>query len=412
MENIAKLSEVPCENCLEIGTLKNKAIVNDANSDQIHCTCEHCGRVRSYSVKKILKSKDGDSDYIVYLDPVETPVLSGTSDHRSGKPSFPKGGHTMPNSKKKDGKITFYHDSTPNSVPGKHQENTPVANMSNYFDVLSYKLDKDGLPTDDENANRRFPESTEDAAPQNKSIMPRKERLEYREKSKPFQAVANEQNESIDKKPSYVEIGIFGSAHPVDLSDSAKKNLLKASLDNDIDLVKEAGMADSSFIEPGGDGGQWCPKVRHAVPYYVCSHYCIDGRRIPQTDSEYEEKKREFETYKDYLTHGGANDGKVFCGYKDWLKREVTGTYPGWVEDYIEQQGGEVSKNFKPFQHKDNLDSGQRRQMPIYPDHKLIEKRHEIEGHHVYNDQREIFYASDKAKSKMRKISKNKKKDL
>ncbi len=389
----AKLSEVSCEQCFQTGTMK--AANNVAAAEQISCICSNCAHYRWYSILKTVRNKDGKiEDYIVSIDPVSTPALAGQQPTNSNR--SPIGEEKM---QPKKNKRTFYHESTPDDVPGSPDENIPVAGLKSYFDVLAYKLDKDGMPEIDDPANRRFPKSDEDVAPQNESIMPRKDRLKYRNESKPFQAVASD-------KPDYVEIGVFSESHPTILTNSVKKSLLKESLDNDIELEKTAGLADASFIEPSGEGGgQWCPKVRHAVPFYVCSHYCIDGRRIPQTD-------REFETYKDYLIEGGDEFGKVFCGYKDWLKREVTGQYPGWVEDYIQQRGGEVSKNFKPFQHQMNLDDGQRRQMPVYPDHKLIEKRLEVEKKHTYGDQKSLTFASDSVKNKIEKKASVEKKKL
>lgn len=387
----SELSKISCEKCLQTGTMK---MLNNINSTtQISCKCSNCGHNRAYHIiKPIRDNKKKIVDFLVSISPVKSPVLSDAAPTRGPRSNLEE--EPMPQAKKKYGpkdKRVVVEFGDPEY---KMKENTPIAKCKTYLDVLSYKLDKNGFPEKDEAANRRFPQSEEDAAPQNKSIMPRKERLEYRNESKPFQATAKE-------KLDFKEIEILLDPHPKCLSCNAKKELFKTSLEEDTKIHQQAGLADASFIEPAGDGGQWCPKVRHAVPYYVCSHYCIDGRRIPQTD-------REFETYKDFLIEGGDSSGMVYCGYKDWLKREVTGTYPGWVEDYIEQQGGEVSKNFKPFQHKMNLDNGQRRQMPVYPDHKLPEKRMEVEKLHQYEDQRGLTFASKNAEKRIQKQSEKK----
>ncbi len=61
--------------------------------------------------------------------------------------------------------------------------------------------------------------------------------------------------------------------------------------------------------------------------------------------------------------------------------REVDSYYPGWLEDHIEKTGGEVSKSQTPFQHKMNIDPGQRRQLPQFPDQKLTEKRMQEKSH-------------------------------
>lgn len=386
----SKLSNVSCEKCLKTGTMH--VMNNVSNAQQVSCKCSNCAHNRVYWVIDTVRGKNNNiDDFIVDISATHNPVFAAGDPLKSNDRPSLTGDETMPQAKKN--KRTKYHESTPSDIPESSQDNAPVAkSLKTYLDVLAYQLDQNGMPKkDDDDANRRFPDSEEDAAPQNESVMPRKERLEYRQETKPFQAVAN-------SNPDYREIAVFSEGHPTLLSNTAKQNLLKESLEKDTEIVT-AGLADASYVEPNGEsGGQWCPKVRHSVPFYVCSHYCIDGRREPQDSGK-------FETYKDYLINGGNEFGKVFCGYKDWLKREVTGQYPGWVEDYIESKGGQISKNIQPFDHKMNLDKDQRRQMPVYPDHKLNEKRLDVEDHHKYKDQRSLTYASESVNRKIVKKS-------
>lgn len=408
----AKLSKLTCEKCLSTGSMEQ--VNNVPNATQINCMCSNCGHTRSYSVIKPIRDNNKIVDFIVSLGPVENPKMAGPDPTRSNM--SPAGEENINGDTLRIQKMRKKYKN-PGDPETKLTENPPLAKFKNYFDVLSYKLDQDGYPVDDKIQNDRVDDVSEDAAPGNDSIIPRRERLQYRKDTKPMQATAQEgipfdariqekanndietifkerkryQDEFFDKykkqPPDYLEIGVYSNSFDKNLTANAQRSLLTKSLDEDSKLIPLARSSNSTAVEPIGDGGQWCPKVRHAVPYYVCGQYCIDGRRIPQANS------KEAETYFDYLTAGGHDNGMVYCGYKDWLKREVIHQYPGFVEDYIVSRGGEVTKNQQPFDHKMNLDEGQRRQMPVYPDHKLIEKR--LENNHEYK--KDIKLSSNKA---------------
>lgn len=379
----AKLSNLTCEKCLAQGTMKQ--VHNVQNATQINCICSSCGHSRAYEVLRPVRKGKKIVDFIVSLGPVKSPALAGPDPTRSNM--SPIGEENIHGDNLRIQKMRKKYKN-PGDPETRRTENQ-TAEFKTYFDVLSYKLNEDGYPENDKIQNDRVPDVSEDAAPENDSSIPRRERLQYRKDTKPMQSVSD----------NYVEIGVFASAFSTGLTNNAKKELLKKSLDEDSKLFAKARNSNTTAVEPVGDGGQWCPKVRHAVPYYVCSQHCIDGRRIPQHDST------EPETYFDYLTAGGHDNGMVFCGYKDWLKREVIHQYPGFVEDYIVSRGGEVSKNQQPFDHKMNLEEGQRRQMPVYPDHKLIEKR--LENNHEYK--KEIKLSSNNAKKDLKANSVKKK---
>lgn len=407
-----KLSKVTCEKCLQTGGMV--VLTNVPNAKQINCQCNSCGRSRIYKVNKPIRDKHKRIvDFFVDISPLKTDV-SGINPVRGPRN---KDGKSVMN--KKDPNVLNRMPSD-SADEANHSRNERVDGMeksykrssleiephTKYFDVLAYKLDKDGVESDEpaikgsdfvdsKDWNKRQPDPSEDAAPDNESIVPREERLNYRNHSKVIQPTAIVELDNLvegiissDSKEidavvenghlrlgeSYIPLGIFTDKGKTDLSENERKSFISESIQEDSGLFKESA-SQSVHMEPGC--GQWCPKVRKAVPFYVCSHYCIDGRRVPQTDNE-------LETYNSYLVKGGSDDGFVFCGYKDWLVREVDSYYPGWIEDHIEKMGGEVTKNQVPFQHKMNLDPGQRKQMPQYPDNKLMEKRMQEEGVHKY----------------------------
>jgi hypothetical protein len=147
-----------------------------------------------------------------------------------------------------------------------------------------------------------------------------------------------------------------------------------------LQTLKTAAMYDQVSLLPGSGPGlcQWCPKLRASVQMTTCATKCIDARRIPQTDG--------FETYTDFVMHGGDPNGKIVCGYKEWMAREMDRFYPGWVEDHIRKAGGEVVGSETEYGNRRmNLDEGERRHLPRYPEEKLIEKQMEVEKRHHYN---------------------------
>lgn len=139
-------------------------------------------------------------------------------------------------------------------------------------------------------------------------------------------------------------------------------------------LLKTASMYDSVYMQT--DKTQWCPKLRRAVSQFICGTYCIDGRRKPQV--------KEAEVYTDYIMKGGQDNGEIECGYKAWMMREMDRYYPGWVEDHIRKAGGEVvGSDTEHGNRKMNLEDGERRHLPRYPEEKLIEKQLEERQHYV-----------------------------
>lgn len=146
-----------------------------------------------------------------------------------------------------------------------------------------------------------------------------------------------------------------------------------------IALIKEAAMYDQVQLVPGnGDGlSQWCPKLRAPVQMSTCTLRCIDARRVPTN--------KKWENFTDYLIEGGDPNGKVICGYKEWITREMDRFYPGWVEDHIIKAGGEISGSETNFGNRRmNLDEGERRHLPRYPEEKLIEKQMDVEEKHHF----------------------------
>lgn len=165
------------------------------------------------------------------------------------------------------------------------------------------------------------------------------------------------------------ELEVLAKPHNKLMSETAKSKNLKT-----------AAMYDQVSLMPGSGAGlcQWCPKLRASVQMTVCATKCIDGRRIPQV--------KPWENYSDYIANGGDPDGKVICGYKEWMAREMDKFYPGWVEDHIEKMGGEVSGSETNYGNRRmNLDEGERRHLPRYPEEKLIEKQMEVEERHRNN---------------------------
>lgn len=396
MSHECKLSKVNCENCLETGCLKlSKNLYTPKSSDPVIGTiCTKCSNSRVYKIINPIRKNGKIIDYVVDIRPVTK--FASTAPLPSGKKQTKKDVKEVVENLKgaQDMKKTVVNQGTPQIDSRKMQEGV-LSTASTYFDVLSYKLDDDGCPSEDpaiegsdwvdeRDGHKRWPDNTESAAPKGRTIAPKDEKLEYRNYSKPLTTTSQLEKGKIKvDENTYIPIGVFVEASKEGMSNNVKKSLLQTSLDEDYSsFVKESGKTQAVYMQPGGC--QWCPKARRAVPFFVCSEYCIDGRRVPQTE-------KEFETFSDYLIKGGHDDGFVFCGYKDWLKREVDAYYPGWLEDHIKKMGGEVPKNVTPFQHKMNLDPGQRRQMPQYPDMKTIEKR--LENNHVYNDQRNIALA-------------------
>jgi hypothetical protein len=271
-----------------------------------------------------------------------------------------------------------------NKEPEKNQDGqfvvtkTPVVNKTNALaqqerNIMSTKTaqkrDLDGLPEKGTFKGPRVWKMHEDVNPQGKTTIGpfTEEREEYKDEHKVFQATSETKNMEIKEANS--------------LSIEEEKELLSSdkilTQNAKVELAKTASMYQQVQMFPASMSGncQWCPKLRNAVSMDVCATKCIDGRREPQTKG--------FETYRDYLVQGGDPNGKIICGYKEWLKREVDAFYPGWVEDHIRKAGGEVVGSETNFGNRRmNLDEGERRHLPRYPEEKLIEKQ--LEERHQF----------------------------
>lgn len=395
-----------CPKCLQVG--KQRIDSNVLNKREIHTTCTYCNQGSVLHVEEEIRDNNNNLvDVLVIPETTNNPVKYTNSVKSAGTsgsaPVMVPSGKKPPN-KGVVNPVTTKEKPTKSKSQGIVENNEEITMVTSkhtkYLDVLAYKLDTDGIAVDapsvkgsdfndEELWNTRVEDPMEDAAPQteSKTIMPREERLRYRNKSKIMQGAKIEHGHVVLGE-DYIPISIFTESHNKNISKEEKVGLFENALNNDSDIIKTSGKASSVYVEPGGC--QWCPKVRRAMPFHVCGQYCIDGRRIPQTD-------KEFETYQEYLVHGGHDDGYVFCGYKDWLKREVDAFYPGWVEDHIRKMGGEISKGRTPYQGKLNLDPGQRRHLPKYPDDKLTEKRLQENKNHKY-DTNEISTSKSKKK--------------
>lgn len=249
------------------------------------------------------------------------------------------------------------------------------------------KRNLDGIPTKDSFKGPRYFKQYEEVNPQGKNTIGpfTKEREEYKLESKVFQATSNTKNPIQTKKAKEI----------LQLTKEAKTNKNLSELEKQIiaspnktiteaakiELAKTAAMYPQISVLPANGAAQWCPKIRNTISMDVCATKCIDGRRIPQTEG--------FEKYQDYLIQGGDPNGKVHCGYKDWLKREVDAFYPGWVEDHIKRMGGEVVGSETNYGNRRmNLDDGERRHMPRYPEEKLVELQ--LEQRHNYVPEKKV----------------------
>lgn len=162
-----------------------------------------------------------------------------------------------------------------------------------------------------------------------------------------------------------------------ELSDLQEPGVRAASGDALKKMVKTADGSQPVHLNVGPDC-QWCPKLRRSVSYVVCSDYCIDGRREPVKAN----KKDRPESYTDYLLEGGDPNGKVVCGYKLWIEREMDRQYPGWLNDHIKKAGGKIVGSDTPFgNQRINLDEGQRGRLPSYPQEFNVEKLMEERRH-------------------------------
>lgn len=104
---------------------------------------------------------------------------------------------------------------------------------------------------------------------------------------------------------------------------------------------------------------------------------------------------------KDTDLHGADNpkDGELWGGgwdrryrdrdyekHLDWTINKVNHYYPGWLDDYIKKIGGEVCST-PPDSHIMNLEEGQVRKEPVYPEfvtEKLLQDRHEYNKDYNY----------------------------
>jgi hypothetical protein len=314
----------------------------DQGSDQEWTTNVSCGSTPcNYEGGFLVTDKNKQKDYIEAMCPK-------CKDHRMFKINL-----TNEGPEKEGDKIKVY-DEPIQSLRGKN-------NMS--FKKESEKRDEDGILIKNKNKKPVVYRMHEDVNPENNTIGPfTEERENYKNESKVIQSAS-----VITEK---------------DLSENDLKTLEDGSKiltsNAKVKLAKEAAMYPQVSIMPASQNGacQWCPKLRSPVSMDICATKCIDGRRIPQKENE---------TYQDYLISGGDPNGKVVCGYKEWLKREVDAYYPGWIEDRIKRNGGDVVGGDTNFgNRKMNLDEGEKRHLPRYPEEFLIEKAMEEEGKHKF----------------------------
>lgn len=385
------INKVICDNCTEKGFLVVRNNIPD--KPYVNTICNNCGTNRQFKVDTRKKSKSTirlwvkqDLGLNIHQKAQITGPASGTK-----RKDEEEDINCLDRGRLKSGRRK--HDMKNMEDPLKNDEILNAKHVK-YLDVLAYVLDDDGIPKDEpavkgsdfidsKHGHARIEDNTEDAAPKDgfkHSITP-EEKLKYRNYSKPLQSTCSvERGHIVLDKDNYIPLEVFTEKDNAILSNNSKKELFLNSLTEDTKLQKQSGKSSSVYVEPCGS--QWCPKIRKAIAFHICSQYCIDGRRVPQTE-------KEFETYQDYLVEGGDNLGYVFCGYKDWLKREVDAFYPGWVEDHILKAGGEISKNTVPYQHKMNLEPGQRRTLEQYPYMKSTEKRLQ-EKNHVYDHELKV----------------------
>lgn len=80
-------------------------------------------------------------------------------------------------------------------------------------------------------------------------------------------------------------------------------------------------------------------------------------------------------------------------GYKEWVEEQVDKYYDGWLDDHIENAGGEIvgSNTEKTM----NLNDGERNHAPVYPTEANYEKL--LENRHEFNDDYKTMVAETKA---------------
>lgn len=249
----------------------------------------------------------------------------------------------------------------------------------------SEKRNSDGVRTkdnfDDLHKVRIFNQH-EDVCPSNESICPcTKERDERSYKPLVGTAATNSSIKTDSLTEKQIEIL---------QKDYSKKMTLAAKEET----LHKTAMYDAVYMMPGKS--QWCPKLRNAVSMHTCAFVCPEGRRTPQMKNE---------QYTDYLMKGGSDEGIIQCGLKQWMETEMDRYYPGWIEDRIKKAGGDVVGSETNYGNRRmNLDEGERRHLPRYPEEKLVEKQ--LEERHLYS------YPNLKFATQNAKINKTAYKDI
>ena len=165
------------------------------------------------------------------------------------------------------------------------------------------------------------------------------------------------------------------------ISVEAKKKTLASFYGHLKEAVKIKTASGRDSVVPAPTHFLWCPKLRRPMNTANCISYCIDARRKPERSTD----PNKAETYQDYLIRGGSAEGKIICGYAEWLEREVDAFYPGWVEDHIIKAGGEVGQGDVDYARRMNLEFDERRHLPRYPEEKLVEKQLDTRHEYVCN---------------------------
>lgn len=94
---------------------------------------------------------------------------------------------------------------------------------------------------------------------------------------------------------------------------------------------------------------------------------------------------------KEYRSSPKPED--IIPGYKEWKEKNIDKYYDGWLEDHIENSGGElIGSNTEKTM---NLNDGERNHPPEYPTEAIYEKL--LESRHEFNEDYEKVVANGKA---------------
>ena len=237
------------------------------------------------------------------------------------------------------------------------------------MDKHAEKRNKDGVRTDDNFKGTRVENMHEDVCPETNPVC-----TPCNKKSKPKKEHAFVSTAS---KLSTDDLNIIKKPFNKIMSTAAKQ-----------DLIKSAAMADAVYMMPGKC--QWCPKLRAPVSMHTCATVCPEGRRVAPKLGQ---------TYTEYLVQGGSDDNSdVKCNIKMFIENEMDRYHPNWVNEHIEKIGGEVVGSETEFGgRRMNLDEGERRHLPRYPEEKLVERL--LDERHKYEAPKTSFASASAKKA-------------